>query len=53
MSGTATRIIRTHQHCLTTVLPDGDGKRVPWAYLVPKGVPDLIGMAVPRQNEAF
>src|SRR5947207_15730735 len=23
---------------------DGDGKRVPWAYAVPKGIPDLIGM---------
>ena len=23
---------------------DGDGKRVPWAYVVPKGAADLIGM---------
>jgi aromatic ring hydroxylase len=23
---------------------DADGKRVPWAYVVPKGVTDLIGM---------
>jgi aromatic ring hydroxylase len=23
---------------------DGDGKRVPWAYVAPKGVSDLIGM---------
>jgi len=23
---------------------DGGGKRLPWAYVVPKGVPDLIGM---------
>jgi hypothetical protein len=27
------------------MLADDDGKRVPWAYLVAKGVLDLIGMS--------
>ena len=32
---------------------DAGGKRVPWAYVAPKGVEDLIGMGGPSRKRRF